>query len=131
MLKIQKDNEKNYTISASETVGDDDYFYNCIITAENNVLVALKWEIVIMNDSLKKVKSVKPKQLDPCIKNSGLFGFDETFDGIEFLLTCDNAKPTCSQFKSDYTAGTESFDSWVTKVTWKSKDHEFELLNPE
>ena len=97
-------------------MGKDDYFRNCIITAENNVLVALDKEIVIMDDSLATVKSIKPRKLDPCIWD-GLLACNESFEKSYLLLTF-YVKKTCSKFKLDYTAETSNLDSWVTKVTW-------------
>ena len=78
-------------------------FWNCIITAENNVLVALASEIVIMDASLATVKSIEPEDLDPCI--TALYSSNETIDRCGFLFTFW-VDETCSKFKHDYTAGT-------------------------
>ena len=83
-----------------------------------------------MDESLATVKSMDPRQFDPCIEH--LDAFNETIDRSDLLLTFtnqDNSK--FSRFKHDYTAGTESYDSWLTKATWNSKDLEFELHDPE
>ena len=109
-------------------MGDNDIFWNCIITAENNVIVALASEIVIMDDSLATVKSMHPRQLEPSMDQ--LFAFNKTIDKSDLILTFWS-KTTCSQFKHDYTGGTHTTDSWVTKATWKSKDLEFKLHNPK
>ena len=96
-------------------MGKDDTFRNCIITAENNVLVALKKEIVIMDDSLATVKSISPKELDHDTTIFTLQACNVSFERSKLLLTFGVEE--CSKFKLDYT-GTGSFDSWVTKVTW-------------
>ena len=95
-------------------MGKDDRFRNCIITAENNVLVALNGEIVIMDDSLATVKSIKPKELDDDIFD--LLACNESFERSYLLLTFRTWN-RCSKFKLDYT-GTSGMTSWVTKVTW-------------
>ena len=95
-------------------MGKDDTFRNCIITAENNVLVALREEIVIMDDSLATVKSIKPKELDGDIFD--LLACNESFERSYLLLTF-RVYSGCSKFKLDYT-GTSDLTSWVTKVTW-------------
>ena len=95
-------------------MGKDDIFRNCIITAENNVLVALNEEIVIMDDSLATVKSIKPEELDDCIFY--LLACNESHERSSLLLTF--AVWECSKFKLDYTADGWTANSWVTKVTW-------------
>ena len=97
-------------------MGKNDKFKNCIITAENNVLVALKEEIVIMDDSLATVKSIKPKELDYDIFS--LLACNESFGRSNLLLTFSVWDKKCSKFKLDYTVGTTIINSWVTKVTW-------------